>query len=171
MCVGDRGRETWDELRDDHAAGIRRQPEEAVERRVVLVARKAGLYRLSRTSYLLLEPVIARHDESLLAVHKTVLDIESYLQRGNLIGTAFRGFSLAAVLLVAALGLAITFGLMGIINMAHGEIMMVGAYAAYVTQNLFMSRFGAAGSGFDAYFLAALPAAFLIAALTGLALE
>ncbi len=56
---------------------------------------------------------------------------------GTFFGTAFRGLSLAAVLLVAALGLAITFGLMGVINMAHGEIIMVGAYSAYVTQNVF----------------------------------
>ncbi|MBL9129241.1 MAG: urea ABC transporter permease subunit UrtB, partial [Verrucomicrobiales bacterium] len=82
---------------------------------------------------------------------------------GNLFGTAFRGLSLAAVLLVAALGLAITFGLMGVINMAHGELIMVGAYTAYVTQNLFAQSFGSGGGGFDAYFPAALVASFVIA--------
>jgi urea transport system permease protein len=79
--------------------------------------------------------------------------------------------SLAAVLLVAALGLAITFGLMGVINMAHGEVIMVGAYTAYVTQNLFKGWFGASGAGFDVYFLAALFCSFLVASLVGLALE
>ena len=65
----------------------------------------------------------------------------------NMFGTAFRGLSVAAVLLVAALGLAITFGLMGVINMAHGEVMAVGSYTAYMVQGIFgsgllMSLFG-----------------------------
>src|SRR6266850_721313 len=77
--------------------------------------------------------------ETVRAAHLAVKQIEDYLWWGNLFGTAFRGLSLAAVLLVVALGLAITFGLMGIINMAHGEIMMVGAYAAFVVQNFFKS--------------------------------
>jgi urea transport system permease protein len=74
-------------------------------------------------------------------------------------------------LLVAALGLAITFGLMGVINMAHGEVMMVGAYSAYVTQNVFARWFGASGTGFDCYFIAALAVAFVVAGGVGLVLE
>jgi len=105
------------------------------------------------------------------ALRKAVKDIEGYIQRGNLVGTAFRGLSLSAVLLVAALGLAITFGLMGVINMAHGEIIMIGAYTAYVTQNIFRGWFGASGGGFDAYFLAALVASFVVAGIAGLILE
>jgi len=108
---------------------------------------------------------------TLTATHKAILDIEAYMRWGNLFGTAFRGLSLSAVLLVAALGLAITFGLMGVINMAHGEIMMVGAYSAYVTQNIFKSWFGASGTGFDTYFLMALLVSFVAAALVGLLLE
>ena len=53
------------------------------------------------------------------------------------LGTLFRGLSLGSILLVAALGLAITFGLMGVINMAHGEIIVVGAYTTYLVQNIF----------------------------------
>ena len=109
--------------------------------------------------------------ETLDAAHGAVVAIEGYLAWGNLFGTAFRGLSLSAVLLVAALGLAITFGLMGIINMAHGEVMMVGAYTAYVTQNLFVHWFGQGGVGFDFYFVAALPVAFVVAGCVGLALE
>jgi urea transport system permease protein len=75
------------------------------------------------------------------------------------------------VLLVAALGLAITFGLMGVINMAHGELIMVGAYSAYVTQNIFRGWFGASGRGFDCYFIAALAVSFAAASLVGLILE
>lgn len=109
--------------------------------------------------------------ETISAASKAVHDIEFYIQMGNLFGTAFRGLSLAAVLLVASLGLAITFGLMGVINMAHGEVMMVGAYTAYVMQNLFVQWFGASGGGFDCYFVAALVASFVVAGLVGLALE
>ena len=110
-------------------------------------------------------------DQTLQSAHQTVLSIQSYIARGNLVGTAFRGLSLSAVLLVAALGLGITFGLMGIINMAHGEIMMIGAYTAYVTQNIFRGWFGASGGGFDSYFIVAIAFAFVVAGLVGLALE
>ena len=109
--------------------------------------------------------------ETIQAAHAAVLAIDSYMAWGNLFGTAFRGLSLSAVLLVAALGLAITFGLMGVINMAHGEVMMVGAYTAYVTQNIFKGWFGASGGGFDSYFIAALVASFIVAGLVGLILE
>jgi len=105
---------------------------------------------------------------SLNAAKQSVKQIEGYIAAGNLLGTAFRGLSLASVLLVVALGLAITFGLMGVINMAHGEVMMVGAYAAYVSQRLFQ-RFGA--SGLEYYFIPALALAFLAAALVGIVLE
>ncbi|HAM71180.1 MAG TPA: urea ABC transporter permease subunit UrtB [Verrucomicrobiales bacterium] len=108
---------------------------------------------------------------TLTAAHTSVIQIEDYMRWGNLFGTAFRGLSLSAVLLVVALGLAITFGLMGIINMAHGEVMMVGAYTAYVTQNLFKGWFGAAGAGVDWYFPVALAAAFATGAGVGLVLE
>ncbi len=123
--------------------------------------------------------------ETVAVVHQAVLDIEGYLRWGNLFGTIFRGFSLAAVLLVAALGLAITFGLMNVINMAHGEIMAVGAYTAFVVQGLFgkgllfslfgkpisLKGAGLTGGAFDAYFIVALAASFVTAALVGLALE
>ena len=109
--------------------------------------------------------------ETSVALRKSIYDIEQYMWWGNLFGTAFRGLSLSAVLLVAALGLAITFGLMGVINMAHGEIIMVGAYSAYVTQNIFTKWFGASGSGFDSYFIAALVVAFIAASCVGLILE
>jgi len=110
-------------------------------------------------------------EETRRAASHAVDRIQSYIAWGNFVGTGFRGCSLSAVLLVAALGLAITFGLMGIINMAHGEIMMVGAYTAYVTQNIFRGWFGASGAGFDFYFIAALVFSFITAAAVGLILE
>lgn len=80
----------------------------------------------------------------------------------------FNGISIGSVLLIAALGLAIVFGLMGVINLAHGELMMLGAYATFVVQNIFQNF----GEGlFSIYILFALPVAFIVSALAGLALE
>jgi urea transport system permease protein len=86
----------------------------------------------------------------------------------ELVGTLFTGLSLGSVLLLAALGLAITYGLMGVINMAHGEMMMLGAYATYIVQNLFRQYLP---EWFGYYVLAAIPAAFIVTALIGMALE
>jgi urea transport system permease protein len=72
-------------------------------------------------------------------------------------------------LLLVALGLAFTFGLMNVINMAHGEFIMIGAYVAFLIQTQFSRLFGDAGLG--VYFLVALPLAFGLAGLMGLGLE
>jgi urea transport system permease protein len=85
-----------------------------------------------------------------------------------MVGRVFSGISLGSILLLAALGLAITYGLMGVINMAHGELIMIGAYATYVVQNLFRAYLPGA---FDFYLLAALPAAFIASAATGMVME
>ncbi|HEY2992913.1 MAG TPA: urea ABC transporter permease subunit UrtB [Methylomirabilota bacterium] len=82
--------------------------------------------------------------------------------------TVFQGASLASILLLMALGLAIVFGLMGVINMAHGELMALGAYATFVVQNVFRERWP---GHFDAYFVVALPVSFAVAALVGVVLE
>ena len=94
--------------------------------------------------------------------------IESRLAWGERLGVVFTGLSLGSILLLVALGLAITYGLMGVINMAHGELMMIGAYATYLVQNLFKAWLPGM---FDAYVLAAIPASFLAAALVGAVLE
>lgn len=105
------------------------------------------------------------------AAQSAVWAIEKHIKFGNFVGTAFRGLSLSAVLLVAALGLAITFGLMGVINMAHGEMIMVGAYSAYLAQNIFIKWFGASGTGFNCYFIFALFLSFIVTAAVGFGLE
>lgn len=87
----------------------------------------------------------------------------------GLIEGLFNGVSVGAVLLIAALGLAIVFGLMGVINLAHGELMMLGAYTTFVVQNGFKALNNDAL--FNLYIFAALPAAFLVAAIVGLILE
>ncbi len=86
----------------------------------------------------------------------------------NSLGNLFYGASLGSVLLLAALGLGITFGLMGVINMAHGEMLMLGAYASYVVQGIFQESFPA---WFDWYLAVAIPAAFGVCLLTGMILE
>jgi urea transport system permease protein len=105
------------------------------------------------------------------ALRSAINRIEAHWGRVNFAGNLFRGLSAGSVLLLIALGLAITFGLMGVINMAHGELMVVGAYATFVTQNIFASVFGAGSGAFHFYFLAALPVAFLFAAAVGLVIE
>jgi len=83
--------------------------------------------------------------------------------------TAFEGLSLGSILLLAAIGLAITFGVMGVINMAHGEMIMLGAYATFVVQQWFQAYLPA--RWFDAYLVAALPVGFLVAGGVGILLE
>ncbi|MCK9858995.1 urea ABC transporter permease subunit UrtB [Paenibacillus sp. ATY16] len=81
----------------------------------------------------------------------------------------FNGLSVSSILLLIALGLAITFGLMKVINMAHGELIMIGAYSTYLTQNMFKDYLPK--SMFDWYFVLAIPVSFLIAFVFGLILE
>jgi urea transport system permease protein len=99
---------------------------------------------------------------------KSLRSVENKLATGELIGRIFSGVSLGSILLLAALGLAITYGLMGVINMAHGELIMVGAYATYVVQDLFRRH---APGAFDAYLVCAVPVAFAVSGLVGMALE
>ncbi|MEO1519688.1 MAG: urea ABC transporter permease subunit UrtB [Cyanobacteria bacterium J06633_2] len=86
----------------------------------------------------------------------------------GLLSGLFNGISIGAVLLIVALGLAIVFGLMGVINLAHGELMMLGAYTTYVVQNGF-KLMDESVQGY--YIWAALPLSFIVAALVGFALE
>ena len=95
-------------------------------------------------------------------------DIEEALHWGERLGALFTGASLGSILLLVALGLAITYGLMGVINMAHGELMMIGAYATYVVQALFRKYLPDA---FDFYLVLAVPLAFMSSALVGAVLE
>ena len=119
------------------------------------------------------------------AAQDALRKIEQHLHTVNTWGTLFRGLSLGSVLLVAALGLAVTFGLMGVINMAHGEMIAVGAYTTYVVQCIFgpgleLSPFGihivlpslkTSGWVYNSYFLIAIPLSFLTAAIAGILLE
>ena len=103
------------------------------------------------------------------ATDEALAAISNRLWFTGLAANLFQGISLGSVLLLAAIGLAITFGVMGVINMAHGEMIMLGAYVAYVVQELFRAFFP---SGvFDAYLIVAVPVAFLFAGALGVVLE
>lgn len=94
--------------------------------------------------------------------------IKTRIQISEWSGHVFSGLSTASILLLAALGLAITYGLLGVINMAHGELIMIGAYTTYVIQSFFKTHFAGL---VDWYLLAAIPAAFLVSALIGMLIE
>ncbi|MBO9536157.1 urea ABC transporter permease subunit UrtB [Herbaspirillum sp.] len=144
-------------------------------------ARRAAVKTLAGTTNAALKPVLeqmlaknadgsyAEPDEGVrVEAVRTLTALERHLSIVDFAGKLFYGVSLGSVLLLAALGLAITFGLMGIINMAHGELLMIGAYTTYVCQLVFRKYFPGA---IDAYLVVALPAAFIVAGAVGIALE
>ncbi len=102
------------------------------------------------------------------AAGAAVKRVERWALVTSAIETFFQGLSLSSILLLMALGLAIVFGLMGVINMAHGELMALGAYATFVVQGWFVAHLP---GSFDYYFLVALPFSFLVAAAAGFLLE
>ncbi len=102
------------------------------------------------------------------AAQASLKSVDNRLALSDALARIFSGISLGSILMLAALGLAITYGVMGVINMAHGELLMVGAYATYVTQGWFRLHWPQALEG---YVLAAIPVAFLSAALVGVILE
>jgi urea transport system permease protein len=95
--------------------------------------------------------------------------IEGWQTKAQWISNGFAGLSSGSILVLMALGLSIIFGLMGVINMAHGELMMIGAYATFETQQFFIKFLPA--SAFDWYFVASIPVAFFTAAVAGWLLE
>ncbi|QXI37980.1 urea ABC transporter permease subunit UrtB [Pseudomonas xantholysinigenes] len=124
---------------------------------------------LARTRLEALLQPDAESDPGVRTAAKTSLaQVKRKLLVGELLGQAFSGLSLGSILLLAALGLAITFGLLGVINMAHGEMLMLGAYSTYMVQVL-LQRY--APGAIEFYPLIALPVAFAVSAGVGMALE
>ena len=108
-------------------------------------------------------------DQKLRSVYeKEASQIESYQYRVGLAKNIFNGISTGSVLVLIALGLAIIFGQMGVINMAHGELVMLGAYATYVTQ---LAVGHTPENPINSFFIIALPISFIVAALAGLLIE
>ena len=98
----------------------------------------------------------------------SIASIESYQSKVRNLSHVFNGISAGSVLILMALGLSIIFGLMGVINMAHGELMMVGAYMTYVVMHLFGHT---ESTPANYYYIFAIPAAFLAAAFFGILIE
>ncbi len=103
------------------------------------------------------------------AANSAVEAINRRLQLVGIVANIFEGVSLGSVLLLAAIGLAITFGVMGVINMAHGEMIMLGAYSAFICQEVF--RAVLPPSWFDGYLVVAVPVGFLVAGAVGVVIE
>ncbi|MGS0808260.1 urea ABC transporter permease subunit UrtB [Klebsiella pneumoniae] len=116
----------------------------------------------------LLEVALARLQLTQPEASDSLQKIKHRLLLGDLLGQAFMGLSLGSVLLLAALGLAITYGLLGVINMAHGEMLMIGAYSCWLVQQALAQL---APQWLAFYPLVALPVAFLVTAGIGMALE
>jgi urea transport system permease protein len=146
------------------------------DRAVKLAAIKALAQSTNPNTKTLLLPFLEKKDGQFVetdteirgAAQTSLNAVQSRLSTGERIAQVFTGVSLGSILLLAALGLAITYGLMGVINMAHGELIMVGAYSTYVVQNLFKAH---ATGAFHWYLLAAVPVSFVVAALVGMILE
>jgi urea transport system permease protein len=116
----------------------------------------------------LLDPTVETDVGVRTAAETSLAQVKRKLLIGEILGQAFSGLSLGSILLLAALGLAITFGLLGVINMAHGEMLMLGAYSTYVVQLMFQRY---APGALEFYPLVALPVAFFVTAVIGMALE
>ncbi len=149
------------------AAGARLSSADPAQRRAAATELAGSADPATRA--LLLERLAAETDPGTQAAMQRAADaIGSRLAWGERAQLLFSGLSLGSVLLLVALGLAITYGLMGVINMAHGELLMVGAYATYCVQQGFRAW---APAAFDYYLWLALPASFLASALVGAAME
>lgn len=158
------------------------------EVRLAALGELKELHTLSSTDFLrkTLADAEEQKDTAIAAAAKRALiEVESHRAAVDFFGTIFRGISTGSILLVGALGLAITFGLMRVINMAHGEMIAIGAYTTYLVQNIFGTgitipffglnlRLGGMnldGNAYQWYFVVAVPLSFLTAALAGIALE
>jgi urea transport system permease protein len=114
---------------------------------------------------------LVEHEQDVIvnqAMQQAIASIDRYLLLRNVVGYVFNGLSLASILLMMSLGLAITFGLMGVINMAHGEMLMLGSYTAYLVQESFAAL---APGHLDYFFFVALPLSLLVVGAVGLCLE
>jgi urea transport system permease protein len=173
-------------LREALALVRLKSPEAAVK--LAALKELEALQSLASTDFVkaIIKDATAAKDETLLAAARSALQaVERHRTVVDLGGTMFRSLSLGSILIIVALGLAITFGLMGVINMAHGEMIAIGAYTTYVVQNVFANGLALSPFGFsvslpglhttgwwrESYFLFALPLSFLVAAAAGILLE
>lgn len=168
-------------LRDEHDADIKRTLSVALAKRgldselpaerlkaIAAVAQVPG-----ETSRTLLTNFLADHKDtldpaSMRATQSALRTIDEWLLIGQACSVLFSGLSYAGILLIAALGLSIVFGLLGVINLAHGEFIMIGAYTTFVVERLMQAHLPGM---FGAYIFVAIPAAFVVCAVCGMLLE
>jgi urea transport system permease protein len=155
-------------LTQAHAVATIKSPDKAVRLAAVQALAVSGDPNIR--SLLLARSALANETEVDVrrAAFRSYLEVKDRLTTADFVGKVFSGLSLGSILLLAALGLAITYGVMGVINMAHGELLMIGAYATYAMQGVFRSHLP---SYENWYLLAAVPAAFFDAAAVGVLLE
>jgi urea transport system permease protein len=123
--------------------------------------------RTALANFIALDTV--RSDPQVLAaVQGAISQIDTALSFGKMLSILFSGLSYAGVLILTALGLSIVFGLMGVINLAHGEFIMIGAYSTYLVERFMQAHLPGL---FDAYIFVAIPVAFAISAACGMLLE
>lgn len=145
-------------------------PDEEVRRAAAIrLGEIKGMRALSHLKALLTEEPLEPSDTVRVAIQGAIESIESYQTWQTVVGSLFNGISLGSVLFMMGLGLAITYGLMGVINMAHGEMMMIGAYQAFVIQGLFFKYLPLSWQ--DSYYFVALPVSFVVTGAFGLLLE
>jgi urea transport system permease protein len=153
-------------LREARGAALLKSDTGSTVERLAAVREVAARADLSARS--LLSSLPAQSPPVAAAIDAAIHDIDRRLQLWALAEDIYYGLSLGAVLLLAATGLAITFGVMGVINMAHGEMVMIGAYTTFVVQQL-IAAFAPAID--DLGLLFAVPAAFLVAGALGVVIE
>jgi urea transport system permease protein len=128
-----------------------------------------GMRALSEMKALLTEEPVEESEAVKAALKEAIEKIESYQGLQTVVGAAFNGFSLASVLFMLGLGLAITYGLMGVINMAHGEMLMIGGYTAFVIQEVFAKYLPPYLH--DSSYFVSLPVSFVVTAAVGFFIE
>ncbi|MBA3902743.1 MAG: urea ABC transporter permease subunit UrtB [Rhodocyclaceae bacterium] len=151
-----------------HAQANLKNPDAAVRLAAVKALGESGNPNVKNLLAALTDKNAEPDEKVRIEAAASVRAVESRLAFGDNAGRVFSGLSLGSILLLAALGLAITYGVMGVINMAHGELLMVGAYATFAMQTVFRNHFPGA---LDWYVAAAIPAAFFAAALVGIVME
>ena len=129
-----------------------------------IAASESYLHPAVRTRLTLLRDSEEQPSDVRAAATQALTTLVDRQSRYQLVETLFFGLSLGSILALAAIGLSITFGIMGVINMAHGELMMLGAYTTYVVQLLMPDAI-------EYSLFVALPAAFLVSGLVGVGIE
>lgn len=153
-------------LAQARAGALLRTPDASVAAKLAAVRLVAARQDLAARG--LLQSLTGQPPAVAAAARAAVRHIDQVLALWRVLETIYYGVSLGSVLLLAAAGLAITFGVMGVINMAHGEMVMVGAYATLVVQNVIAATAPALGG---VSLIISIPAAFLVAGVLGVVIE